>query len=585
MASDKSTVQAKAQQLAARGQYDEAIAEWKKLLSHSPNDAVIHNTIGDLHLKRRAPAEAIEAFLQAGQAFQAAGAAVKAIAVYKKILKVDPNQLKVYKMLGDLNAERGLVSNAVTEYQALSNLYARAGKTKEALEVIRTITQLDASNLLAKRKLAEMLLQDNLREEAVKAYFLLGQACAAQNRTEEAQRAYEAILNIDPGNGYARELLKDPHAKPPALAEVTLPETPSAPAADPLASGPLGKAVQQIKAGQYEEAETFLTDMLSQEPGNPEICRLLARLHLRRGERAVAMTEFQFLAGAAMRAEDYGLAESMILEYLEADPNCIPLLELLGGVYERKGDLRAAVANYGKALELLIEHPDPDLPTLPAELYDKIKTLAPGSPLVARFVHGAGAARVPAWAPVAAGVREPVASSRAREGEPPAGSPGVEEEGYRVHFELGEAYKRMGLLDEAIEELRLAVQGPDCFLDSCLLLAGCLGELGKNKQAIDALKQALGDARCGGEKAEMIRYELGVLYEREGLCEQAVDVYAAIPTLLDVPQRLGRLLEAGAGKGTSGPDAGLSPAGARIKQGGQQEKGPPERKKRRISYM
>ena len=61
-------------------------------------------------------------------------------------------------------------------------------------------------------------------------------------------------------------------------------------------------------------------------------------LHLKRGELAVALSEIQFLSEAAIRAEDYGLAESMIFEYLKADQGCVALLELLGSLYEHKGD-------------------------------------------------------------------------------------------------------------------------------------------------------------------------------------------------------------------------------------------------------
>ena len=38
---------------------------------------------------------------------------LKAIAAYKKILKVDPTRIDIYRHLGDLNAERGLLSSAV----------------------------------------------------------------------------------------------------------------------------------------------------------------------------------------------------------------------------------------------------------------------------------------------------------------------------------------------------------------------------------------------------------------------------------------------------------------------------------------
>ncbi len=89
MEADKSKVQQNANLFASRGQFDRAIAEWKKILIDSPSNGTIHNNIGDLHLKRNALG-AVEAYFQAGTALQSSGSALKAIAVYKKILKIDP---------------------------------------------------------------------------------------------------------------------------------------------------------------------------------------------------------------------------------------------------------------------------------------------------------------------------------------------------------------------------------------------------------------------------------------------------------------------------------------------------------------
>ena len=61
MAIDKNTVSKEAQKFAAKGQFDKAIAEWKKLLKESPNDPNIFNTIGDLCLKKDSKADAVDA--------------------------------------------------------------------------------------------------------------------------------------------------------------------------------------------------------------------------------------------------------------------------------------------------------------------------------------------------------------------------------------------------------------------------------------------------------------------------------------------------------------------------------------------
>jgi hypothetical protein len=58
---------------------------------------------------------------------------------------------------------------------------------------------------------------------------------------------------------------------------------------------------------------------------------------------------------------------------------------MLGQVYEQKGDAMAAVTEYGIAIEVLSEDPDPDHPTRATELFAKIRSLAPGSPVAFRL--------------------------------------------------------------------------------------------------------------------------------------------------------------------------------------------------------
>ena len=62
MAIDKNAITKEAQKYAAKGQYDKAIAEWKKVVKESPNDPNLFNTIGDLCLKKDSKTEAVEAY-------------------------------------------------------------------------------------------------------------------------------------------------------------------------------------------------------------------------------------------------------------------------------------------------------------------------------------------------------------------------------------------------------------------------------------------------------------------------------------------------------------------------------------------
>jgi len=496
---DKNAIVENAQRFAAEGEFDNAIVEWKKLRTGQPTDSTIYNKIGDLHLKRHAPAEAVDAYFQAAAAFRAEGSTLKAIAVYRKILKVDPARYQVYRDLGDLNAERGLISNAISDYLTLTKRCLKEGRTQEAIELYRTIAALDPSNVEAKQRLAEFSPMSSAQGESAMPPATTRDQAATAIESPTPAPASPWPEEPQPQRGISRLIV-------------------------------LEAAVGKIREGKYTEAEAALTELLNQVPGDPEVCRLLALLHLKRGELAVAKAEFQFLAEAAMRAKEYELAESMLGEYLKTEPTCVALLELLGRVYQQQGNRASAVAQYGKALALLVESPAPEMPTLPAELYATIKLLDPDSPFVRRF----------------APVFEPTDPNQEalRVPEPARPAPPSEQD-YETRCELGVALKHTGSLNEAIEESRVAVNGSAHLLEAYRILTAWLKEQGRNKEAIAAMEQALADSRCVGDTAVSVRYELGRLYEAEGLSDKAVQVFSTIPSFLDVPMRLNRITNGG----------------------------------------
>lgn len=382
MLRDRGRILQQAQLLASRGQYDAAIAEWKKLAIDSPADGTILNTIGDLHLKRSVPAEAAAAYLQAASAFRAEGATLKAIATFKKVLKCDPTRYEVYRHLGDLNVERGLTSSAVQDYLTLGKYYLKEHRGKDALEIYKKIIAHDPSNLSAQQRVAELCIQENQQDEATKVYLQLGREKSAQGRYDEAKDAYLAVLKIDPQNSEAVQFVESlkqggtgsvKGGKSAASAPVqksTSVQKPTEPV-DLLA-----EAVRRISEKQYNGAEAILNQLLTREPGNPQVCQLLARLHLQRGDVQVAVGEYRFLAGAALRAHDLDLAETLIQEVLVVEPTSVPLLELNGELYEEKGNHAEAARQYAKAVEVLLTHPEPGMESLHEELFEKVKTLS-----------------------------------------------------------------------------------------------------------------------------------------------------------------------------------------------------------------
>ncbi len=591
MAADRASILQSAQLYASKGNLDAALNEWKKLAQESPNDGTVHNSIGDLQLKRNAKNEAVTAYLQAARSFRDEGAPLKAIAAYKKVLKIDPNRYDVYRFLGDLNAERGLLSSAVADYLTLAKAYLKDKKNKEALEIYRLIVTQDPSNLDAQERVAELCLQENLPQEAVRMYLQIGRERSAQGRTTEARDAYAAVLKLDPANREAEQFVN-------AEKQVTG-SGPGKPGGtqknDASRGGPsqptdmLGEARRRLEAGQYEGAEAMLSQLLSREPGNPEICRLLAQLHLKQGQINVASNEYRFLAGSALRSQDYELAEALINEFLAVEPQSVPLLELLGDLYEEKGDGAAAAVHIGKAVAILAEKPDPSMPSLPAELYERVKALDPHGQTRAQLaaIFEPSAAPAPKVQPAPAEsepiptitsagappTEHPVAPaapsvaakpatvvpndkplSLAKDTTEPApvpensapapvppGHPVVNEPDPGTRYAMGVAFRNMGIPDEAIEELKRSGKQPELLLDACIMIALCLKDLGKVAQAIAQMEEASRHPHCTGDKARSVLYELGLLYRLAEKPEQALKVFEGIADYQDVRDHLNDL--------------------------------------------
>ena len=147
----------------------------------------------------------------------------------------------------------------------------------------------------------------------------------------------------------------------------------------------LEEAITQMNAGKYGRSSAALKELLALDPQNMEARRLFATLHLRLGSLLPARQAFDALINEAFQRQDYWLAESLLREYLAAGPRCVPLIEKLATLYQEKGDVLEAVAEYGKAVDILIEDPDPDNPDLASRLFSKIRELAPASPVAFRL--------------------------------------------------------------------------------------------------------------------------------------------------------------------------------------------------------
>jgi len=110
----------------------------------------------------------------------------------------------------------------------------------------------------------------------------------------------------------------------------------------------------------------------------------------------------------------------------------------------------------------------------------------------------------------------------------------VKPEDVETHYDLGIAYKEMGLIDDAITEFVVARKG--CMGKrkevDCLSMIGILQAMrGDYATAIDAYVQALATEHATGEVEKAARYELAGLYESAGSAGRALFQYLRVQGL------------------------------------------------------
>jgi tetratricopeptide (TPR) repeat protein len=123
----------------------------------------------------------------------------------------------------------------------------------------------------------------------------------------------------------------------------------------------------------------------------------------------------------------------------------------------------------------------------------------------------------------------------------------IGEEDSDTHYNLGIAYKEMGLFSEAIAEFELAIRSPERSWDAAVMLGICYRERGDYPSAIDAFTKALLISDREDDEYVGLRYELAQVYEKAGKFGEALVLFREIQSrqkgFADVSDRIARLAE------------------------------------------
>ncbi len=118
----------------------------------------------------------------------------------------------------------------------------------------------------------------------------------------------------------------------------------------------------------------------------------------------------------------------------------------------------------------------------------------------------------------------------------------LSEEDADTHFNLGIAYKEMGLLPEGIREFQIASKDPDFYVECCSMIGVCYIEQGMWDQAAGWYQRALQGPALSAETILALKYELANCLEGSGDYGGAAEFFEEVklenPDFRDVTSRV-----------------------------------------------
>lgn len=316
---DKASIIKEAQKYIARGQVDKAIAEWEKLAKEYP-DGNTYNMIGDLYLKKGGRSEATESFHKAADFFRKEGFSLKAVALYKKILNINPADADALLALGELNEKKGLTTDAIKFYLAAADSLAKGGLKEKLLAIYEKIIALSPSNIPLRNKVAEIYIKEGLQSEAGIQYLHIARIYSEKADIEKSIEFYQKVLSSQPLNREAILELNSQFEKKGDLTQA-LDQMREAAHLFPRDPDMLFRcAGLHMEVGRFDEAEEYLRMVTEMEPANIRARRLLGDIYRKTGDKEKAWSEYLPVLDEMLLDEDYDAAIEILTSFKDIDP-------------------------------------------------------------------------------------------------------------------------------------------------------------------------------------------------------------------------------------------------------------------------
>src|SRR5436190_15030039 len=317
------------------------------MVDDQPRDWNTANLLGDLYVRAGQIDPAIAQFSRMADALGSEGFLPKAAALYKKILKLRPNDDKALMKAGELAAEQGLLADARTFFTAAADGRRQRGDARGALEIAVRVGALNPGDVDARMRAARARIDLDDVTGGLQDLHDLAAMLIEQQRDADALVPLREIARLDPGDaGATQELVRI------LLAQGNVADASAFLTADAVGTDPrLMLAALQFQLPRGDSGSLELVDrLLTRDPLAAEAVAALA-LTLLPSQSSTAYAVIDRVVERAVADGDFDRASATLRSFIERWPHDVPALTRLvevavdGGLTDGIIDAQALLAD------------------------------------------------------------------------------------------------------------------------------------------------------------------------------------------------------------------------------------------------
>lgn len=262
-----------------QGRVDLAIAEYVKVVEAQPRDWNSANALGDLYVRAKQIEKGVQQYIRIADHLAEEGFYPKAAALYKKILKIKPDDEYAMVQSGDMAAKLGTLADAKQYFNQVADRRNKRGDKKGATEIAIRLGTLDPEDYESRMRAAKLATESGDTTTALREFKDVAGRLEKKERYSDALVPLRAAYDLDKSDDKLRARLFTAY-----LGD------------DPKAARPFAKSADELKevaealtkAGHGDEALDVFAQLAEADPTNIEIKAQLALAYVTRGDLAKA---------------------------------------------------------------------------------------------------------------------------------------------------------------------------------------------------------------------------------------------------------------------------------------------------------